>query len=155
MARIVKDVTIMAPAGEVYAFAHDPRHWAEWFVGLSGPTELTGEGEAGTVGEFTYKMAGIPFPLTITVTEAGEKAGHFYCKTGFTGPLAGYQVVTFTPQGERTVVAVEVEYTVPGKALGRIADRLVIERMEEHAADSTLANLKALIEAKVPALAGA
>ena len=155
MAHITKNITIDGPAGATYAFAHDPRHWAEWFVGLSEPTELTGEGDAGTVGKFTYKMAGIHFPMTITVTEAGEQAGTYHCKTTYTGPIAGDMLVTFTPQGARTAVVAEVEYTVPGKALGRIADRLVIERLEEHAAESTLANLKALVEAKVPALAGA
>lgn len=155
MARITKTITIDAPAGETYTFAHDPRHWADWFVGLSGPTELTGEGEAGTVGEFTYKMAGLHFPMTIKVIEAGEQTGYYFCKTEYTGPVAGYQVFTFTPQGNQTVVSVEAEYTVPGKALGRIADRLVIERMEEHAADVAMANLKDLVEAKVPTLVGA
>ena len=155
MARLTKSIMIDAPAAQVYAFAHDPRHWAEWFTALSGPQDLTGDGSPGTIGEFTYKMAGIHFPITITVDETSEQPGYYVCKTSFTGPIAGSQVFTYTLKGTQTEVAADVEYTVPGKALGRIADHLVIERMEEHAAENVLANLKALVEARVPALAGA
>ncbi|MDH7487805.1 MAG: hypothetical protein QHJ81_16220 [Anaerolineae bacterium] len=41
----------------------------------------------------------------------------------------------------------DIEYTVPGSALGRIADRLIIERMQERAIQQTLENLKLLCEA--------
>jgi coenzyme Q-binding protein COQ10 len=40
-----------------------------------------------------------------------------------------------------------MEYTVPGKALGKIANRLIIERTQERSADQTLENLKMLCEA--------
>ncbi len=37
-----------------------------------------------------------------------------------------------------------LEYTVPGKLLGKVADRLIIERMMERNMENTLENLNAL-----------
>jgi hypothetical protein len=42
----------------------------------------------------------------------------------------------------------ECQETVPGKALGKIANRLVIERTQERSAEQTLENLKALCESE-------
>jgi len=41
-----------------------------------------------------------------------------------------------------------MEYTIPGKALGKIANRLVIERMQEKSAHQSLENLKMLCESE-------
>jgi len=43
-------------------------------------------------------------------------------------------------------VTADIAYTVPGKALGKIADRLIIERMQERGLEQTLENLKLLCE---------
>lgn len=42
----------------------------------------------------------------------------------------------------------EIEYTVPGKALGKFVDRLIIERMMERNAELTMENLKMMCEKK-------
>jgi hypothetical protein len=39
-----------------------------------------------------------------------------------------------------------VDYEVPGKLLGKIADRLIVERVNANAAENVLANLKAICE---------
>jgi len=38
-------------------------------------------------------------------------------------------------------------YNVPGSAVGKFADELIIERMQERAREQTLENLKLLVEA--------
>lgn len=40
----------------------------------------------------------------------------------------------------------EMEYTVPGSVLGKVADRLIIERMMERNMIHSLDNLKLLME---------
>jgi|GEM_PF-3602166 len=45
-----------------------------------------------------------------------------------------------------TEVIAGIEYTVPGKALGKIADRLVVERVQQRAAHETMERLKILAE---------
>jgi hypothetical protein len=43
-------------------------------------------------------------------------------------------------------VTADIEYTVPGKASGKIADRLILERTQEHSLEQALENLKLLCE---------
>jgi uncharacterized membrane protein len=148
MAHLKQRIIIRAPVEKVYAFARDPLRWATFWVGLSEPEELTGRGEVGTVVKHSYLMAGVRFPVTSRVLEDyfGPEGGRW--KGSIEGPLAGKQTWTYTPQADGTEVAVDIEYTVPGSALGKIADRLVIERMQERALEQTLENLKMLCEAE-------
>ena len=147
MAHIKKSVLIHAPVEKVYALARDPKRWPTWFVGMGEIEKLTGAGEVGTVAEFTYVMAGMHFPVTTKVLEdqLGPQGARW--KGTIEGPLAGEQTWTYTPKGGDTEVAVDLEYTVPGKALGKIADRLIIERTQDRSADQTIENLKRLCEA--------
>jgi carbon monoxide dehydrogenase subunit G len=148
MAQLNKSILIHAPVEKVYALARDPHRWSTWFVGMEEIDKLTGEGEVGTVAEFGYMMAGMRFPVTVEVMEThmGPEGGRWKGKIG--GPLAGEQTWIYTPKGDDTEVAVDMEYTVPGKALGKIVDRLIIERTQERAADQTMENLKRLCEAE-------
>ena len=146
MARIQKSILIHASVEDVYAVARDPNRWPDWFVGMSEIDKLTGAGEVGTVAEFGYAMAGMRFPVTVEVLDAhlGPDGGRW--KGKIAGPLAGEQTWTYTPKGTDTEVSVDLEYTVPGKALGQIANRLIIERQQDRSADQTIENLKALCE---------
>ncbi len=146
MAHLKKSILIHAPVEEVYALARDPNRWATFWVGLSEPEELTGQGEVGTVVKHSYLMAGMRFPVTSRVLEdhIGPEGGRW--KGAIEGPLAGEQTWTYSPRGDDTEVTADIQYTVPGLALGRIADRLIVERMQERAIQQTLENLKLLCE---------
>ena len=148
MTQIKRSILIHAPVDKVYAVARDPNRWPTWFVGMDEIDKLTGSGEVGTVVEFGYAMAGMRFPVTVEVLEdhVGPEGARWKGKIG--GPLAGEQTWVYTPKGSDTEVTVELEYTVPGKALGQIANRLIIERTQERSADETMENLKALCEAE-------
>jgi len=146
MAHLKKSILIHAPVEKVYALARDPNRWATWYVGLSEPEEVSGEGEVGTVVKHSYLLAGMRFPVTSRVLEdhIGPEGGRW--KGKIEGPLAGEHTWVYTPREGDTEVTADIEYTVPGSALGRIADRLIIERMQERAADQTLENLRLLCE---------
>jgi uncharacterized membrane protein len=147
MAHLKKSIQIHAPVEKVYTFTRDPYRWATFWVGLSAPEEVTGQGEVGTVVKHSYLMAGVRFPVTSRVLEdhLGPEGGLW--KGTIEGPLAGEQTWAYIPKDGDTEVRVDIEYTVPGSALGRIADRLIIERMQERVIQQTLENLKMLCEA--------
>jgi uncharacterized membrane protein len=147
MAHVTKSILIHAPVEEVYALARDPNHWPTWFVGMDEIEKLTGEGEVGTVAEFGYTMSGMRFSVTIRVLEdhIGPEEGRW--RGEIEGPLAGEQTWTYVPADDGTQVTADIEYTVPGKALGKIANRLLIERAQERSLEQTLENLKKLCEA--------
>jgi len=147
MAHVRKSIIIHARPEKVQALALDPNRWPTWFVGMGEFEKLTGEGEVGTVGEFSYQFLGIRLPVTIEVLEyhVGPEGSRFKAK--MEGPLAGEQVWTHVPKNGDTESTADIEYTVPGAALGRIANRLIIERMMEGSLEQTLENLKLLCEA--------
>lgn len=147
MAHLRKSILIHAPVEKVAAFAGEPKNWAAFWVGLGEPEEQTGEGEVGTVVKHSYLMAGVRFPVTSRVLENVTGPEGTRWRGTIEGPLAGEQTWTYARQGGDTEVTADIEYTVPGAALGRIADRLIIERMQERALGQTLENLKLLCEA--------
>jgi uncharacterized membrane protein len=64
------------------------------------------------------------------------------------GPLDGRHTWTYETVNGGTRVTLELEYKVPGAALGKIADRLIVERMQSRAFQQSLENLKMLCEAE-------
>lgn len=146
MAHLKKSILIHAPVEDVYALARDPHRWPTWYVGLSEPEKLSGQGEVGTVIEQSFLMAGMRFPVTTEVLEDHSSPEGAQWKGKIEGPLAGEHTWTYTPKKDDTEVTVDMEYTVPGAALGKIANRLIIERMQARSLEQTLENLKLLCE---------
>lgn len=148
MHKINQSIRINKTPKEAYSIARNPASWSTWFNGLSGPDQLKGSGEKGTVGEFTYTLVGFHFPVTVEVTE--DYSGDDGCRwcSDLKGPLAGNQSYDYQPIEGGTELKVEIEYTIPGKALGKLANRLIIERMQEKSVHQTLENLKMLCESE-------
>ncbi|HEX9162920.1 MAG TPA: SRPBCC family protein [Thermoanaerobaculia bacterium] len=151
MPNIEKKILINAPLDAVFAFATDPQRWNDFFVGLTVPDEVNGTGKPGTIVKQHYLLAGFTFPVTtrVLVNDFGPKQATW--KAAIDGPLAGTQEWLYTAKGNTTEILTKIDYTVPAKALGKITDHLVIEKMEERAFEHTLENLKLLCETKVPA----
>lgn len=144
MAHLTKSILINAPFEQVHALARDPKRWATWYVGLSEPETVTGEGGVGTVVKHSMLLAGIRFAVTSTVLEDHIDSTGGRWRGKIDGPMAGEHTFTLTPKHGDTEVTVEMEYTIPGKLLGKIVDRLIIERMMERNIEHTLENLKLL-----------
>lgn len=147
MTQIKKTIQIEAPLEKVYALARDPRHWSDWWVGLSEAKAVRGDGSKGTEVEHTYTLVGIPFALTTRVIEEGRTGDEARWVGAIEGQIKGKQEWHYIGHGDSTEVSASIDYALPGKALGKIADRLVIERMEERALASTLENLRTLCKA--------
>ncbi|BAJ64698.1 SRPBCC family protein [Anaerolinea thermophila] len=146
MAHVKKSIYIHAPVEKVYALARDPNRWATFYVGLSEAEEITGHGEVGTVVKHHYLMAGMRFPVTsrVLVDSIGPTGAQW--KGKIEGPLDGEQTWDYIPKNGGTEVTVSIDYTLPGAVLGRIANRLLVERIQERAMEQTLENLKILCE---------
>jgi hypothetical protein len=131
---------------KVFSVAVDPTRWEHWYSGLSTPDQITGGGEPGSVVDTHYAIVGMRLPIQIKVLEVESSPARSVWKGTFTGGMSGTQTFTYTPEENGTHIDVEIEYTVPGSVLGRIANSLFIEKLQENATDQTLANLKAMLE---------
>lgn len=146
MAHLHHSVRIEAPIDEVYRRARDPHQWSTWFVGLTGPDHINGSGEVGTVADFGFMLAGMRFPVTVEVTEDAALAEGARWVGRIGGPFEGEQRWTYRPHGGDTEVTVDVDYAVPGSVLGRLADKLLIEKMMERNFHHSAENLKLVCE---------
>ncbi len=144
MAHLTKSILINAPFEQVHALGRDPKRWATWYVGLSEPETITGEGGVGTVVKHSMLLAGIRFPVTTTVLEDHIDSTGARWRGKIEGPLHGEHTFTFTPKYGGTEVTIDMEYTIPGKLLTKFVDRLIIERLMERYIAHTLENMKLL-----------
>ena len=153
MARIEKKSVIHAPFADVVPSAVNshPERWAEWYVGLSAPTKVTGEGEVGTVSEHTFLVAGRQFPITHKVVESTNDGTVAHWNGTFEGSMKGWHRWTYHLVDGHTEVEVEHEYTLPAGPLGKFADVVFVERMIARMLEQSLVNLKLLMEAPVGA----
>jgi len=148
MAHLKDNILIDAPTEKVHSLAADPHKWSSWFVGLGEPDSVDGDGAPGTEGKHSYLMAGIHVPVTTRVTDhRAEADGSYYWKAAIGGSFEGWHTWVYRPQDKKTLVEVEMDYQVPGSVLGKVADRLFLERNQERAMRHTLENLKELAEA--------
>ena len=64
-----------------------------------------------------------------------------------TGTFPGKWTTTLEPSGQVTKAKMVVDYTVPGGRLGKVANRLLLERMNQRNLEQTLEGLKIYCEA--------
>jgi hypothetical protein len=117
MARIQKKAVINAPFAEIVPSAVNshPEKWPLWYVGLSAPTMVVGEGEVGTVSDHSFLVAGQSFPFQHRVVESTNDGTHAHWKGEFTGPLSGWHSWAYHLVDGHTEVEVEHEYTLPAE----------------------------------------
>ena len=63
-----------------------------------------------------------------------------------TGGLSGNFEWTLEPQGQATKVDVKIDYSVPGGIIGKIANQLLLERMNQKNMESMAEGLKIYCE---------
>jgi hypothetical protein len=149
MAHINRKTVIHAPFSDVARQAIDssPDAWPEWYVGLSAPTRVSGEGGVGTISEHSFLLVGRHFPITHEVVESTNDGSTARWKGTFKGSIVGWHHWTYRSVDGGTEVDVEHEYVLPGGPLGKFADTVVVERMIARMLEQTLENLKMILEA--------
>lgn len=153
MAHIHKKIVIHAPFEKIVpnSIRSHPEAWPQWYVGLSAPSEVRGEGEVGTVSKHDFLVAGRHFPMTHEVVESTNDGTLAHWKGTFTGPIEGWHRWTYHLANGHTEVEVEHEYKLPAGAIGQLADKVFVERMIDRMLGHSLENLKMLMEAPVGA----
>lgn len=148
MAHISKNIIIGAPMEQVHAVGQDPQRWTSWLVGLGETEKMSGDGGAGTIVEHSYMMAGARIPVTTEILENSSGPEGAKIRARAQGPLDGEHTWTYEPVEGGTRVRLELDYKVPGAVLGKIADRLIVERMQARSFEQSLENLKMLCESE-------
>jgi hypothetical protein len=90
-----------------------------------------------------YKVAGITFEMTNTCLEYEyARYGRYEMEGMITG---GYEEIS-QPVEDGTRFTMIYDYQIPGRGVGKIIDRLYVEKMMVKDLETSLKNLKALVE---------
>jgi uncharacterized membrane protein len=141
MAKIEQSITINAPVEKVFSYVGDPMNQLEWLPSMTDVRDITGEGVGQKFG-WTYKMMGISFKGE---TEVVESVANQRRVIKSTGSIQSTWTWTFKSENGKTVVNLEVEYTIPVPVLGKVAEQLVLRQNEREAALS-MTNIKERLE---------
>jgi uncharacterized protein YndB with AHSA1/START domain len=143
MPKAESSVTINAPIEKVWEALVDPEKQVQ-YAPIAGVSNIKGKpGEKGSSADFEYHLLGLKLTEHDTVVEV-EKP------TKVVSQAEGSIPSTFTwvlrQEGPAVKVDVHVDYSVPGGILGKIANQLLIERMNQRNLESMTHGLKIFTE---------
>lgn len=120
------------------------QEWPQWFVGIESAEPDANYPNEGSTVKIHYKAAGLGFDLMQTLEKFVKNQ-----KTVFRmdGMIKGTQSWSGQVDGDGVWITVVFDYEIPGGGLGKIADKLVVERMNTKNLEQSLENLKARVEA--------
>ncbi len=131
MAHLKHTLLIHAPVDAIDTIVRDPHRWSEFWVGMSDPVRVFGDGGPGTKAEFTQLMMGVRLRvIDRTVEERHNPDGSTDWRWQFEGATWGWLTCHHEPRDEGTEITTEFDYALPGSVLGKVADRLL--RREAH-----------------------
>lgn len=143
MAKVERSILIKATPEEVEMIHNDIDRLTEWFAGIE---KATSDGIYPDVGGkiwLTYKAAGMTFETTNTCLE------YEYARLGrykMEGMITGNYDEILEPVEGGTRFTMKFDYRIPGGGMGKIVDRLFVEKMNVKNLEESLKNLKALVE---------
>ena len=143
MAIVQRNVQIKASPQETMALLSDASRWPDWYPGMTEIDIAAPFPEAGGKVAFKAKSAGMSMPITETVLD--YQPGKLQLLQ-MEGMLSGRARWELTPEGNATVLTTTFDYALPGGVFGKLADALIVKRMNGKTLEEGLNNLKALVE---------
>lgn len=143
MPRLETYITIRAPIEKIFDAIIDPEVISKW-PPIHAISNVKGNpGEKESSADYTYRVPGLKFKQTMAVLEV-DKPRRIVWK--MSGSFVGKWVQTLESQQEGTRVDTKVDYIVRGGVIGRMADRLFLQRINQRNLEIGSAGLKEVCE---------
>ncbi len=125
------------------AVLSDASRWPDWYPGMTQIDITAPFPEAGGKVAFKVRSAGISMSIRETVLDylPGELQ-----LLEMEGMLSGRARWELTPEGDGTRLTTTFDYSLPGGVLGRVADALIVKRMNATSLEQALQNFRTLVE---------
>jgi carbon monoxide dehydrogenase subunit G len=144
MAIVEKSIYIDVPPEDLFDFGvYNPQRIPEWFAGVESIKPGANYPEIGSTIDVVYKSAGITLNTIGTVVQL--ERGKVYAAE-YEGMAKGVQTWTYEAKGSGTNLTLHFDYEIMGGGIGKIVDKLVVERQNAKNFEQSLKNLKALVE---------
>ncbi len=145
MSKVSKSIRINSPVDKVFDYVANPENWPTYVTSLITLKNVSDNVPvSGTTFEWCYRMLGINLEGKGSVVEF-ERHRKFALKMN-----SSFQMVqTFLFEGDSasTLLTFHIDYEVPGKVLGVLANRLIIEKINIKEAEAVLKKVKTICEA--------
>ena len=143
MAIVQRNVQIKASPQETMALLSDASRWPDWYPGMTEIDIAAPFPEEGGKVVFKVKSGGMSMAITETVLE--YQPGKLQLLQ-MEGMLSGRARWELTPEGDRTRLTTTFDYALAGGVFGKLADALIVKRMNAKSLEEALHNFKALVE---------
>ena len=143
MAIVQRNVQIKASPQETMALLSDASRWPDWYPGMTEMNIAAPFPDQGGKVAFKVKSAGVSIPITETVLDYQPGKLQLFQMEGMLSGRARWEV---TPEGDETLLTTTFDYALPGGVLGKLADALIVKRMNGKSLEEGLVNFKALVE---------
>lgn len=150
MAKISKSISINAPVAQVFDYVNDPRHLPEIWPSMVEVSHVKTAPDGAHSFDWIYKMAGIRFKGHAETIEA-ERNKRVVTKNEKGIPSTF--LWTYEGEDSTTKLMLEIDYTLPGKLLDKLAAPFVT-KVNDREAETVLENLKTRMETGQFAAAG-
>jgi uncharacterized membrane protein len=143
MTELERSIVIKGTAEEIEAITADGNRLPEWYAGLEEAAADDVFPEPGGKVKMVYKSAGITFDMSQTSLEYEPCKGGKYQMEGM---LTGVYESLLEAVDEGTRFTLKFDYEMPGGGVGKLVDKLVVERMNAKNLEDSLENMRALVE---------
>lgn len=144
MAKVSASVAINKPIQEVFDYAASPVNGPAFIPNLNENTNIQPEQPGlGQTFDWRFNLAGVDLKGKAEVL--GYEPPHkVVIKT--TGDSNTTWIYTFQEERGGTRVSAEVDYEIVESALQKIANRVVVDKLNQRTAEQMLENLKTILE---------
>jgi uncharacterized membrane protein len=150
LAIVQRDIHVNAPPLEAMRLLSEATRWPDWYPGMVQIDVTAPFPEKGGRVDFKVRSAGMS--MSITETMLDYRPGELQLLE-MDGMLSGQARWELTPEGEGTHLTTTFDYALPGGVFGKIADALVVKRMNGKSLEEALQNFKRLVEGQPPHVA--
>jgi carbon monoxide dehydrogenase subunit G len=143
MAIVQRDVQIKASPQETMVLLDDASRWPDWYPGMTDLDITAPFPAVGGKVAFKVKSAGMSMPITETVLDYQPGKLQLFEMDGMLSGRARWEL---NPEGDETRLTTTFDYALPGGVFGKIANALIVKRMNAKSLEEALRNFKALVE---------
>src|SRR5205809_605346 len=136
MPNITKSVEVGAPVEKVFEMLDNPENFPVYVPNVTKVSNIRrSEKRLGDSFDVVYSMMGMEFPETFTYSEYAKPKR---LAARYEGRMSGSMGITLEPKGDKTLATLDVNYEVRPGPFGKIANKLLFERMNEKSAERRL-----------------
>jgi|GEM_PF-496519 len=145
MSRITKVISIKAKPEKVLEYIAEVKNHPAFISSLKAVENLHGDPrKVGESWEWTFVMGGLEVKGHAETAEY-VPGKHYSFKT--TSGITSKFTYSVEPESDGTRLTIDVEYEVPKGVLAKMADKAVVERLNDQEGDRAAENLQAILSA--------